>query len=106
MLGEVVRRLDRMEEMLRELVSVQVYTRDQRETDRRIEATEKRIQLLERRMEDMAEEKDVQALERRVEDAAKQSGTNVRQAIFSGLIPGVLFLITILIQISQARGGN
>lgn len=101
-LGEVVRRLDRMEVLLQDLtlrlVSADVYTRDQREIGRRL--TELERDLADRRREHAEDVKDLRA---RIDDRDKTSGTNVRQAIYAGLIPAVLFLVTILLQL---KGGK
>lgn len=122
-LGEAIRRLDRIEELMRNgLVPMNVYDRDQREIDRRFTALErqneslrhwaeslaeaKELEALEREVAKKADAEDVQALARRQETAAQQSGTNVRQAIYNGLLPCLFVLINILIMISQTRGGR
>ncbi|MDB5911099.1 MAG: hypothetical protein JWP34_5216 [Massilia sp.] len=100
-LGEVVRRLERLETLLLSLrvVSEDLYNRDQRETERRFTELER----------DLADERQArQVADRELKEqftaATTTSGSNMRQAIFSGLIPGVLFLISILITLSQSRG--
>lgn len=103
-LGDVVVwRLDRLEELLRDLslriVSQDIYSRDQRETDRRIAELERDL-AAEREARKAADKE----LREQVTAASTQSGTNIRQAIYSGLIPSVLFLLSILITLSTAKG--
>lgn len=103
-LGEAIRRLERIEELIRDgLVPSNVYDRDQRETDRRFSAVERQVEALRQMAETFADAKDVEELERRQETAAQQSGTNVRQAIYSGLLPSLLCVLTIVLQLSGAR---
>lgn len=96
--GEIVRRLDRLETLLLKLVSVDIYTRDQREIERRL--TELERDLADKR-KDHAE--DVKELRAQIAERDKTSGSNVRQAIYAGLIPTCLFLVTILLQL---KGGG
>lgn len=86
-LGEVVRRLARLEELLLRLVSTDLYTRDQREMERRFAELEG----------------DIKELQRRAEKRDDSTGANVRQAIYAGLVPTALFLITILLQLKGGR---
>ena len=91
-------RLDRIEETLRDLglrvVSVDLYTRDRTEIERRLAEIER----------DIAEEK--LARKEAVRDVKAEiagQGTNWRQAIYAGVIPGLLFLVGILLQL---KGGK
>lgn len=97
-LAEVVRRLVRLESLLQELslrlVSTDIYTRDQREVERRFTELER----------DLAEERtarrsDVTEIKARFDS----QGTNWRQAIYSGILPAILFLVGILLQL---KGGK
>lgn len=104
--GEIVRRLDRLEELLRDLslrvVSVDLYTRDRAENERRLAEIERDL-LDERqaRKEDVRELRDL--LDRH---ADKQSG-NWRQALYGGVIPGCIVLVSVAVQIVLAtRGGK
>lgn len=98
-MAELVRRLDLLERLLRDLVSQEVYNTDQRHWERRI--TELERDLDQEREARKAADKE---LKERLDRRDTESGTSVRQAIYSGLIPGVLFLLSILITLSQARG--
>jgi hypothetical protein len=105
-LGEVVRRLDRMEsrleEFIREIsmrtVDVRVYEQTQREWERRHAD-------LQRDLDDerQAREKADKALSERLD----RSGTNWRQVLFNGILPSVFLLITLSVTILLAlRGGK
>lgn len=93
-LGEVVRHLHRIEAQLSDLgvrvVGVDLYARDQREIERRFAALER----------------DAEQIQGRVEGLSAASGTNLRQAIYSGLIPAGLFIVSTLVTVLLAlRGG-
>ena len=96
--AEIVRRLTSIEQTLRELsirmVPQDAFMRAEREWERRI--TE-----LERDLESERQARRDRDREIRAELAGQ--GTNWRQAIYAGVIPGVLFLIGILLQI---KGGH
>ena len=91
-------RLDRIEETLRDLsvriVSVDLYTRDRTEIERRLAEIERDIA-----EEKLARKEDVRELKAQHD----KQGTNWRQAIYAGVIPGALFLIGILLQL---KGGT
>lgn len=93
--GELGRRLDRIEGLLLRLVSQDVYSRDQRETERRFTELER----------DLAEERDArkEAVKALREERAN-SGATWRQALYSGLIPAVFFVITMAVTLSRAGG--
>lgn len=97
-LAEVVRRLVRLEQLLQELslrlVSTDVYNRDQREFERRFTEIER----------DLAEERTARRADiAEVKARLDGTGTNWRQAIYAGVIPGVLFLVATLLQL---KGGK
>lgn len=104
-LGEVVRHLHRIEGQLTDLsvrvVSADLYARDQRELERRFGALEREVQGLRDRLE-----RDVGAVEARVEAQGTQSGTNLRQALYSGLLPAAICVVTLLVSALSARGGG
>ena len=97
-MGELVRRLDRIEQQLHELsvrvVPGDLYARDRAEIERRLAEIERDI--VEERLARKEADRDLK------EQIAGQ-GTNWRQAIYAGVIPGLLFLIGILLQL---RGGK
>ena len=96
--AEIVRRLSSIEQTLRELglrvVSVDLYTRDRTEIERRLAEIER----------DIAEEK--LARKEAVRDVKAEiasQGSNWRQAVYAGAIPTFLFLVGILLQL---KGGK
>jgi hypothetical protein len=96
--GELARRLERMENLLLKLVNVDVYGRDRREDERRFAELERDLT-----DERAAREAAVKALHDRLDKA----GTNWRQALYSGLIPGLFFLLSMAVTILLAiRGGK
>jgi hypothetical protein len=89
--GELARRLDSIDRHLRDLagkaVSIDLYNTEQRAWERRFGEMEG----------------DIRDLRARLDERDKSSGANIRQAIYAGLIPTVLFLVTILLQL---KGGK
>lgn len=86
--GELARRLDEIQRLLQGLVSRAEYTADQRHAEHRFTEMEA----------------DIRDLQRRLDEREKTSGANVRQAIYAGLIPTCLFLVTILLQLKGGGG--
>jgi hypothetical protein len=99
--GELAWRLDQITVLVRDLVSRSEYTTDQRHIERRFTELDRDIT-----EERQAREIAVKETKDQLASATTQSGTNWRQAIYSGLIPGILFLVGMLITISQTRGGK
>lgn len=96
-------RLDRIEETLRDLgqrvVSAELYARDRAEIERDI--ADLRRELAEEKLarRDLAAKEEVRELKAQF----ATQGTNWRQAIYAGVIPGVLFLAGILLQLKGGR---
>lgn len=96
-------RLDRIEETLRDLgqrvVTAELYARDRAELERDI--ADLRRELAEEKLarRDLAAKEEVRDLKTQL----ASQGTNWRQAIYAGVIPGVLFLVGILLQL---KGGK
>lgn len=124
-LGEVVRRLERLEARLEELmrefavrvVSVDLYTRDQRELERRFAEFERDLmQEVEARKAAIAEERAARQNALAEERTARENGdrdlatkmdrqgTNWRQALYSGMLPCLFIVITLAVQIWLAKG--
>jgi hypothetical protein len=94
-MGELVRRLDRLEQLLLKVVSQDVYDTEQRAVERRFVEMERDLE-----NERQARKEDVRELKAKIEG----QGTNWRQAIYAGVIPSVLFLIGILLQLRAGTG--
>ncbi|HEY9367573.1 hypothetical protein [Streptomyces sp.] len=96
--GELARRIDEVKGILQGLVSRPEYSSDQRHVEHRFTEIERDIEV-----EKAAREAADKALHERMD----KSGTNWRQTVFSGLVPGVFFLLTMAVTILLAfRGGR
>jgi hypothetical protein len=117
--GELARRLDQIMQVLQGLVGRSEYTEYQRHLEHRFaelvaDMEEKRriherdvdalrVQLDEERAH---REKADDAIKKQIAEDDKGRGVNIRQAIFSGLVPAILLLITILVGFLQLKGGK
>lgn len=101
-MGEVVRRLDRLEALIRDLslrvVPMEVYTRDRAELERRMAELDRDLD---------AERTARKEADRELADRMDKGGANWRQALYTGVIPGVFFVITLTVTVLLAlRGGK
>lgn len=91
--GEIVRRLDRFEGRLDGFEALlRDRTVSQPEMDRRFTEVDRDLQ------QEVADRK---AGDQELKERHDRTGTNWRQAIYAGLIPGVLYLLTILFQLKS-----
>lgn len=92
-------RLAQLENAVRALdqriVSADLYARDRAEIERDI--ADLRAALAEEKLARRDADKELR-------DAADRQGTNWRQAIYAGVIPGVIFLVGILLQLRAGTG--
>lgn len=95
-LGELSRRTDHLTVMLTQLVPRNEYAADRRYDDRRFAEMEADIAEVKRQLAD-----DIRALR----ESAEKRGSNLRQAIYAGLLPAVLMMLGFAVQIWLARGG-
>lgn len=114
--GELARRLDaitsRFDEitrLLQGLVSRAEYSADQRAAERRFMELEQDIaekrRVHDQDIRDLREE--IKALRTKVDDADKSNGVNLRQAVYSGLVPGILLVVSLLVTVLLAfKGGR
>jgi hypothetical protein len=102
-------RLDRIEETLRDLgqrvVTAELYARDRAVLERDVADLRARLaeEKLARKEALRDEETDRKAGDQEVKALVTAQGTNWRQAIYAGVIPGVLVLVGILLQL---KGGK
>lgn len=102
-------RLDRIEETLRDLglrvVSVDLYTRDRTETERRLAEIERDIaeEKLARKEADKAEATAREKADASLKAEIAGQGTNWRQFVYAGVVPGLVLLAGILMQL---KGGK
>ena len=101
-LGELSRRIDHMTSMLGQLVQRTEYTADRRYDDRRFAEIEADLAELRRTWTD-----ELNGLKQSIDAATEKRGSNVRQAVYAGLIPAVLVMVSIIVQIwLAAKGGS
>ncbi|MFI7449530.1 hypothetical protein ACIBQX_18685 [Nonomuraea sp. NPDC049714] len=99
--GELSRRIDQVTMSLTQLVQRTEYTADRRYDDRRISEVEADVAEVRRSLAD-----EIKALRASIENATEKRGTNMRQAIYTGILPAVLVLLGIVVQIWLARQGS
>lgn len=97
--GELARRLDEIVRLLQGLVSRPEYTEYQRHLEHRLAQVDADIAELRRAHAD-----DNREMVKRLDERERSTGSNIRQGIYNGLIPGVLFLVSMLLTLSQGRG--
>lgn len=99
-LGELSRRFDHMTSMLGQLVQRAEYTADRRYDDRRFAEIEADLGEMRR-----AWSEELKELKASIDAATEKRGTNMRQAVYAGILPAVLVLLGIVVQIWLARQG-
>jgi hypothetical protein len=104
--GELARRLDEIVRLLQGLVSRVEYTEYQRHVEHRF--TELEHDILEKRHahdEDMRELRtELNAMRSEITKVRDSGGVNFRQSVYSGLIPAILLLVTLLVGFLQIKG--
>ncbi|GAA3172396.1 hypothetical protein GCM10010486_44750 [Nonomuraea roseoviolacea subsp. carminata] len=98
--GELSRRLDGVTAMYAQLVTRTEYTAEQRLIERRFVEVEKDVADVQRVLAE-----DVKALKAAIDAAAERRGSNMRQAVYAGVLPAVLVLLGIVVQIWIALRG-
>jgi hypothetical protein len=103
--GELARRFDKFEGFLRDLVTRGEYTTDQRLSNHRFEELGRDIADLRRvHQEDLAEARRVHEefakdTRTQLKEGTQASGTNFRQAVYNGFVPGIICAIGLLVTI-------
>jgi hypothetical protein len=100
-LGEVVRRLDQIQQLLSRVVYQDVYLAEQRAVERRFADIERTSESAVRGLVE-----DLRELRASIDKAAERRGSNMRQNVYSVVIPSVIFLVSVLVQIYLAARGN
>ncbi|MFI6793690.1 hypothetical protein ACIBG4_40800 [Nonomuraea sp. NPDC050383] len=98
--GELSRRIDGVTAMYAQLVTRTEYTAEQRLVERRFAEVEKDVADLQRVLAE-----DMRAMKTSIEAAAEKRGSNMRQAVYAGVLPAVLVLLGIVVQIWIALRG-
>lgn len=99
-LGEVVRRLDGIQQLLARVVHQDVYLAEQRAVERRFADIERNVDTAVRGLTD-----DLRELRASIDRAAERRGSTMRQNVYSIIIPAVIFLASVLVQIYLATKG-
>jgi hypothetical protein len=100
--GELSRRIDQVTMSLTQLVQRTEYTADRRFDDRRFTELEADVVEMRRQLTE-----DLKALKASIDQATEKRGTNVRQAVYAGLLPALFMMVSIVVQIwMAARGGS
>lgn len=98
--GELSRRIDQVSMTLTQLVQRAEYTADRRFDDRRFTEIEADVTEMRRQLTD-----EIRALKGSIDAATERRGTNMRQAVYAGIVPAVFVLVGIVVQIWLARQG-
>ncbi len=93
-LDELAWRLNEMHKSMQRLVSQELFTAEQRTSERRFAEVEHAIEALRVRLEE-----DFRVNTARSEARQWERGSNWRQGVYAGAIPTVLLLISLLVQI-------
>lgn len=99
--GELSRRIDHVTMTLTQLVQRTEYTADRRFDDRRFTELEADVAELRRQLTE-----DLKALKQSIDAATEKRGTNVRQAVYAGLLPALFMMVSIVVQIWLAAKGG
>jgi hypothetical protein len=107
--ADLARQLADIRLLLQQVVGRPEYTADQRLAEHRFTEIERDIEDVRRTHVD--DIKDVNRrtddVNRRIEDHAKASGTNLRQALYNGLLPAIFLVVGLLVTILLAfKGGK
>lgn len=100
--AELARRLADITLLLQQVVGRPEYTADQRHTEHRFTEIERDIEDVRR-----IHGEDIKDVTKRIEEHAKTSGSNLRQALFNGLLPAIFLVVGLLVTILLAfKGGK
>lgn len=100
--AELARRLADIVTLLQQVVGRPEYTADQR-------LAEHRFTEIERDIEDVRKThtEDIKDVNKRFEEQTKSSGSNLRQALYNGLLPAIFLVVGLLVTILLAfKGGK
>jgi hypothetical protein len=98
--GELSLRIDQVTMSLSSLVQRTEYTADKRFDERRFVDLEADVAEVRRLLNE-----EIKALRTSIDAATEKRGTNLKQAVYGGILPAVLVLMGIVVQIWLARQG-
>jgi hypothetical protein len=100
--ADLARQLADIRLLLQQVVGRPEYTADQRLTEHRFTEIERDIEDVRRTHVD-----DIKDVLKRFDDQTKSSGTNIRQALYNGLLPAIFLVVGLLVTILLAfKGGK
>lgn len=100
--AELGRRLNEIAILLQQVVGRPEYTADQRLAEHRFTEIERDIEDVRR-----THGEDIKDVNKRIDEHAKTSGTNLRQALYNGLLPAIFLVVGLLVTILLAfKGGK
>ncbi|MGR6922543.1 hypothetical protein ACU635_50530 [[Actinomadura] parvosata] len=99
-IGELSRRIDHVIATQAQLVQRTEYQADRRYDERRFAEMEADLAELRRQLNE-----DLRALKTSIDAATEKRQSNVRQAVYAGILPAVLVLLGIVVQIWIALRG-
>lgn len=119
-LGELGRRLDQLFALVARMVGADVYTSDQRASERRFGEVERDVEELrrqhERDVEDLRRQhteaikalmEEIKAIMQRLSVREQKAGEGRRQALYAGILPGLLFVLSTAVTVILAlRSGK
>lgn len=100
-LGELSRRVDSVTAELAQRIHRTEYTADHRYDDRRFAELEADLAQLQLNVAD-----ELKGLRASIDAATERRGSNLRQAIYAGIVPACFLLLSFAVQIWLARGGS
>lgn len=99
--GELGRRLDVIQSLLHGLVSREEYSSDQRHFEHRFTELERDLEA-----ERARRHTEFKELRNEIMTATRERGSSVRQGIYSGLVPSLLVLLSIMVSVALTLWGS
>ena len=99
--AELARRLNEIAVLLQQVVGRPEYNADQRHAEHRFTEIERDIEDVRR-----THAEDIKEVLRRFDEQAKAGGTNLRQALYNGLLPAIFLVVSLLVTVLLAFRGK
>jgi hypothetical protein len=99
--AELARRLTEIATLLQQVVGRPEYNADQRHVEHRFTEIERDIEDVRR-----IHAEDIKEVFRRFDEQNKAGGTNMRQALYNGLLPAIFLVVSLLVTVLLAFKGK
>lgn len=99
--AELARRLTEIALLLQQVVGRPEYTSDQRHVEHRFTEIERDLDDVRR-----THAEDIKEVFRRFDEQSKAGGSNLRQALYNGLLPAVFLVVSLLVTVLLAFKGK